>query len=206
VSWESKVVWSEGLFLQPHHFQQADRYAEALVSGVARRAGSYLWGFSDLEIDEEVLKFGKFAVASCSGLTPDGAVFRVPHAEDHPPSLDVPESIKDCVVYLSVPARRHGATEVDLSGAEQSAARFRPDELEITNTMGADRRPVTIAVGKLRLQFALDVDDLADRLVIPIARIIEVKADKEIILDTGFIPACVDLRAATPLAAFMREM
>lgn len=206
MSWESKVVWSEGLFLQPHHFQQSDRYAEALVSGVARRSGPYLWGFSELEIDEEVLKFGKFAVTSCAGLTPDGAVFRVPQAEDHPPSLDVPLEIKDCVVYLTVPARRHGATEVDLSGAEQSAARFRPGELEITNAVGDDRRPVTVAVGKLRLQFALEVDDLADWLVMPVARIIEVKADKEVVLDTGFIPACLDIRAAKPLASFIREI
>ncbi|MFQ5621862.1 MAG: type VI secretion system baseplate subunit TssK [Paracoccaceae bacterium] len=206
MSWESKVVWSEGLFLQPHHFQQADRYTEALVSGLARRVGPYVWGLTDLEIDEEVLKFGKFAVSSCSGLTPDGAVFRVPLAEDHPPALEVPEGIKDCVVYLSVPTRRHGAAEVDLSGAEQSAARFRPAELEITDTMGADRRPVTVAVGKLRLQFALAVDDLADRLVIPIARIIEVRADSEIVLDKGFIPACMDVRAAPPLAGFMREL
>ena len=31
MSWDSKVLWTEGLFLQPHHFQQAARYTEALV-------------------------------------------------------------------------------------------------------------------------------------------------------------------------------
>jgi type VI secretion system protein ImpJ len=206
VSWDSKVVWNEGLFLQPHHFQQADRYTEALVAGLARRLRPYCWGVSELEIDQEVLKFGQFAIRSCSGLTPDGAVFRVPQAEDHPPALEVPSGVKDCVVYLSVPARRHGAVEVDLSGSELSAARFRPAELEITDTMGADRRPVTVAVGKLRLQFALAVDDLADRLVMPVARIIEVRSDKEVVLDRGFMPSCLDIRAAPPLAGFVREV
>lgn len=206
MSWDSKVVWNEGLFLQPHHFQQADRYTEALVAGLARRLHPYAWGVSDLEIDQEVLKFGRFAIRSCSGLTPDGAVFRVPQAEDHPPQLEVPSGIKDCVIYLSVPARRHGAVEVDLSGSELSAARFRPAELEITDSMGADRRPVTLAVGKLRLQFALAVDDLADRLLIPVARVIEVRSDKELVLDRGFMAACLDIRAAPPLAAFVREL
>ena len=126
MSWDSKVLWTEGLFLQPHHFQQADRYVEALVSGLARRAGPYLWGVTDLEIDEEVLKFGQFALRSCSGLTPDGTVFRVPQAEDHPPALIVPEGIKDCVIYLSIPQRRRDTLEVDLTGAELSAARLRP--------------------------------------------------------------------------------
>ena len=31
MSWYSKVVWSEGLFLRPHHLQQNDRYLEHLV-------------------------------------------------------------------------------------------------------------------------------------------------------------------------------
>ena len=206
MSWDSKVLWTEGLFLQPHHFQQSDRYAEALVGGLARRVAPYVWGVTELEIDDEVLKFGQFALKSCSGLTPDGAVFRVPQADDHPPALVVPEGIKDCVVYLSVPQRRKGALEVDMTGAEQSSARFRPSELEITDTMGRDRKPVTIAVGKLRLQFALGVDDLADRLVIPVARIIEVRPDKEVILDKGFIPSCLDVRAAPSLIGFMREL
>ena len=48
MSWDSKVLWTEGLFLQPHHFQQADRYHEALVSGLARRIRPYAWGVSAL--------------------------------------------------------------------------------------------------------------------------------------------------------------
>lgn len=206
MSWDSKVLWREGLFLQPHHFQQADRYTESLVSGLARRISPYAWGFSALEIDEDVLKVGQFALKSCSGLTQDGTVFRVPAAEDHPPALDVPEGIKDCVVYLSVPQRRQGALEVDMTGAELSAARLRPAELEITDVTSTGKKAVTVGVGKLRLQFALAVDDLSDRLVIPIAKIIEVRPDQEVILDKSFMPSCVDVSAAAPLKGFLREL
>ncbi|WP_424985092.1 type VI secretion system baseplate subunit TssK [Microbulbifer sp. S227A] len=206
MSWDSKVLWTEGLFLQPHHFQQADRYTEALVTGLARRIRPYAWGVSALDIDDEVLKVGQFALKSCAGLTQDGAVFRVPMAEDHPPALEVPETIKDCVVYLTVPQRRQGAAEVDLSGAEMSASRLRPGEIEVTDSMGQQKKPVMLGIGKMRLQFALEVDDLSDRLAIPVARIIEVRPDKEIILDQAFIPSCVDLRAAQPLDAFTREL
>ncbi|MDV7143096.1 type VI secretion system baseplate subunit TssK [Tropicimonas sp. TH_r6] len=206
MSWESKVLWSEGLFLQPHHFQQADRYMEAQLGGLAGRIAPYAWGVSALEIDREVLKVGQFAIRSASGVTPDGAVFRVPETEDHPPALEVPSTIKDCVVYLSLPQRRQGALEVDMTGAELSAARLRASELDVTDTMGSGRKPATLGVGKLRLQFALEVDDLADRLVIPIARIIEVKSDQEVVLDTGFVPSAMDLRAAQPLHGFLGEL
>ncbi|MDT8857524.1 type VI secretion system baseplate subunit TssK [Paracoccaceae bacterium Fryx2] len=206
MSWDSKVLWTEGLFLQPHHFQQADRHAEAMRAGLARRLAPYAWGVSDLEIDLDVLKVGQFALKSCSGLTQDGTVFRVPGAEDHPPALEVPLAIKDCIVYLSVPQHRQGALEVDMTGAELSAARLRPAELEVTDTMGSGRKAATLSVGKLRLQFALAVDDLADRLVIAVARIVEVRPDREVVLDKGFIPSCLDLRAAAPLEGFLREL
>lgn len=206
MSWDSKVLWTEGLFLQPHHFQQADRYTEALVTGLARRLTPYAWGVNEIEINEEGLKFGQFAIKGAAGLTPDGAVFRVPQAEDHPPALDVPDGVKDCIVYLSVPARRRGALDIDLAGAEASAARYRPAEVEVTDTTGEGRKPVVLGVGKLRLQFALQVDDLADRLVIPIARIIEKRSDGEILLDKAFMPTCIDVRAAPPLIAFLREL
>ena len=206
MSWDSKVLWTEGLFLQPHHFQQADRYTEALVAGLARRLRPYGWGFNTLEIDHEALKIGQFALKSCAGLTQDGTVFRVPMADDHPPALEVPDTIKDCIVHLTVPQRRQGAAEVDLSGAEMSASRLRPAEQEVIDTMSTEKKPVVLGVGKMRLQFALAVDDLADRLAIPVARIIEVRPDKEIVLDQSFIPASTDIRAALPLEGFLREL
>ena len=206
MSWDSKVLWTEGLFLQPHHFQQADRHTEAMIAGLAGHLVPYGWGVAALESDEAALKTGQFAIQACEGLTQDGAVFHVPSSDDHPPALDVPEGTKDCVVYLSVPARRHGAQEVDMTGAELSAARLRPSELEVTDTMGSGKKPVTLGVGKMRLQFALEVDDLADRLVIPIARIIEIRPDQEIVLDKAFVASCTDLRAAPPLENFRREL
>lgn len=206
MSWDGKVLWTEGLFLQPHHFQQSDRYTEALVAGLAGRILPYVWGVTSLEIDYEALKVGQFALKAVSGLTHDGTVFRVPESDNHPPAMEVPTTIKDCVVYLTVPQRRQGATEVDLSGAEQSASRLRPVEIEVTDTMSQQKKPVTLGVGRLRLQFALAVDDLADKLAIPVARIIEVRADKEILLDRSFVPSCLDVRAAEPLSGFVNEM
>ncbi|RDC74064.1 type VI secretion system baseplate subunit TssK [Rhodovulum sp. 12E13] len=206
MSWDSKVLWTEGLFMQPHHFQQADRYHEALVAGLARRVAPYAWGVSDLAIDEAALKVGQFALKHAAGLTQDGAVFRIPAADDHPPALVVPPTIKECVVLLTVPQRREGAAEVDLSGAEQSVSRLRPAEQDVVDVMSQQRKPATVGVGKLRLQFALAVDDLSDKLAIPIARIIEVRPDKEIVLDRAFVPSALDVRAAEPLSGFLEEL
>lgn len=206
MSWDNKVLWTEGLFLQPQHFQQSDRYVESLINGLARRIPTYAWGLSEFEIDEEILKVGQFSLKACSGLTADGTLFRVPSSDEHPIPLKVPNNTKNCVVLLCLPQRRQGAAEAVLDKDELSAARLNPAEIEVIDTVGGNKKATTVSVGTLRLSFALDVDDLEGQLTIPVARISEVKADNEIILDKSFIPSCLDSRCAKPLFDFIREL
>ena len=93
-----------------------------------------------------------------------------------------------------------------MTGSELSAARLRPGEMDIADTTGRGRKETRLAIGKLRLQFALEVDDLADKLSIPVARIIEVRPDQEVVLDSAFVPSCLDIRAAAPLKGFVDEL
>ena len=62
MSWYSKVFWSEGLFLRPHHLQQNDRYIEHLLEKRVRYTTPYPWGFAQLEIDKDLTEQIKFAV------------------------------------------------------------------------------------------------------------------------------------------------
>ena len=206
MSWDSKVLWTEGLFLQPHHFQQADRYTESLIRGLSQMSHAYNWGVYDLEIDYEALKVGQFAIKSCAGLAHDGTPFRVPESDRHPTALEVPPEIKDCTVYLCLPQRRQGAAEVDVSGTNLSQTRLTPEEIDVTDATSDNKTPVPLAVGTLRLQFALEVDDLADLLAIPIARIIEVRPDQEVVLDTAFIASCLDATKTDVLSGFAQEL
>ena len=59
MSWNNKVVWSEGLFLQPQHFQQQDRYFERLVEGRTAPLLGYSWGFCSIELNRNSAKLGK---------------------------------------------------------------------------------------------------------------------------------------------------
>ncbi|HWS14111.1 MAG TPA: type VI secretion system baseplate subunit TssK, partial [Rhodocyclaceae bacterium] len=72
MSWKSKVVWSEGLFLQQQHFQQHDRYIEHLVEARAGPIAPYRWGHVQFRLDEAALKLGKIALTAGRGVLPDG--------------------------------------------------------------------------------------------------------------------------------------
>ena len=53
MSASSKVIWSEGLFLRPHHLQQHDRYVERYLEGRCQSLIGYSWGFTDVQIERE---------------------------------------------------------------------------------------------------------------------------------------------------------
>lgn len=63
MSWNNRVVWSEGMFLRPQHFQQHDRYLETLVDGRCRSLLAGGWGFSELKLDDALLTQGKLALS-----------------------------------------------------------------------------------------------------------------------------------------------
>ncbi len=158
MSWDNKVVWSEGMFLQPQHFQQQDRYFERLVRERVAALRPYGWGITELRINHELLGVGKFAVSQCRGIFEDGTPFNIPDDVEHPVPLELPENVRDCIIYLVLPARHVGGVEVSVSENAESVARYRGHEFVVTDTTeGADSES-TLHVGRLRLHFALDTE------------------------------------------------
>src|ERR1700694_2988481 len=80
MSWYSKVFWSEGLFLRPHHLQQNDRYVEHLLERRVGQVTPYPWGFSYLEIDRDLAQQSKFALRRGGGGLPGGTPLDIPRA------------------------------------------------------------------------------------------------------------------------------
>src|SRR5260370_7512533 len=101
--WYRKVMWSEGLFLRPHHLQQTDRYLEHLVENRARHASPYPWGFSYLELDRDLAQQSKLSVRRAAGIMPDGTPFDVPGDSPIPEPIDVPDSAATQIACISMP-------------------------------------------------------------------------------------------------------
>ena len=78
MTWHNKVVWTEGMFLQPQHFQQHDRYIEYQIRQRLLATIGYGWGFSSVAIDDAALALGKLSLNSAQGILPDGSAFSVP--------------------------------------------------------------------------------------------------------------------------------
>ena len=79
-----KVLWSEGMFLTPHHFQQWDRYYDRLLQVRMRSIQALDWGVCDLKINEDGVANGQFALAKCAAVMPDGLAVDIPDLDPLP--------------------------------------------------------------------------------------------------------------------------
>ncbi|MCF6324979.1 MAG: type VI secretion system baseplate subunit TssK [Gammaproteobacteria bacterium] len=206
MSLDSKVVWSEGMFLNPHHFQQQERYFERYIDGKHSTQNSYGWGVEHIEVDRTLLKLGKLSIASAAGVFPDGTPFSFPDQNDSPPVFEVPENTLNQIVYLAIPVKRPGAVDILTEDESQGLARYYSGNQEVRDVSTEGGDSVKVAVGKLRFRLLLESDDMSGYACIGILRIIEAKADKKVLLDDEYIPTCIDCNASQRLTRFLSEL
>src|SRR6516225_8053612 len=87
----SKVVWQEGMYLGPHHFQAQARYFEDSIHfGI-----SSLWfepyGFVGYKLSEDALRNGTVSLIHARGIFPDGLPFHMPESDPLPAPRAVAE-------------------------------------------------------------------------------------------------------------------
>jgi type VI secretion system protein ImpJ len=203
---KNRVVWSEGLFLRPQHFQQQDRYLESFVEGRTSRLRSNPWGFTELDLDRDLLAIGKVAVRRARGVFPDGTPFAVPDDDAAPASLDISMQVRDQIVYLALPLRQAGSTLVDRSAGSPGVSRYRARLTEARDISSDAGTSAELDTANLNLRLVLQSESDQDIARIPLAHVTECRADKQVVLDDRFIPTVLTAGAATRLTTFLSEI
>ncbi len=206
MSANSRVIWSEGLFLQPQHFQQQERYFERYVEARAQALVPHSWGFTEIEFEPEFLSIGKAALRRAAGVFPDGTPFRMPDDDPLPKPIDIGGDVRDQTLYLGVPLRRPGELEANREGGEDELARHDVRELQAKNDASTNGDAAVLEVGALRTRLLLSSELTQAYACIPLAHIVECRADRQVVLSEAFIPTALCLRPATRLAAFANEL
>ncbi len=208
MSWNSKVIWTEGMFLQPSHFQQQDRNIQNWIESRCGGLQAYSWGVSKLEIDQQLLTLGKFAITSCRGIFPDGTPFSMPEQHPLPVPLDVKTETKNEIVYLALPVRRSSGKEVawEMNPLDESN-RYQMQEIEVKDIHSQSEQSSTvIQSGELWTRLRTSALNQDAFVTIPIARIVEMKVDKQVVLDSSFIATCYHCGADESVMNYIEEI
>jgi type VI secretion system protein ImpJ len=203
----NKVVWSEGLFLRPQHLQQQERYLERFVELRSGSLRPYAWGFHELELETDLLAIGKLGIKRARGVFPDGTPFAMPGDDPLPPALEVDPNWRDQTVYLTLPLR--SPTQAD-SGRPETAPeklfRFRVREAEVRDASGSVDGLTVLEVGGMTSRLLPQSQPMEGLAQIPLARIVECRSDRRVVLDETFMPTAQSCQAVPRLVTFLTEL
>jgi type VI secretion system protein ImpJ len=203
----NKVVWSEGLFLRPQHLQQQERYFERFVELRAGGLRPYAWGFHELELEADLLAIGKLGIKRARGIFPDGTPFSMPNDDPLPPALEVDPNWRDQTVYLTLPLR--SPTQPDSGRPEapsEKLFRFRVREAEVRDASGSVDGLTVLEVGGMSSRLLPQSQPMEGLAHIPLARIVECRADRRVVLDETFMPTAQSCQAVPRLVTFLTEL
>ncbi|MDS1495726.1 type VI secretion system baseplate subunit TssK [Shigella dysenteriae] len=152
MSWNNRVVWSEGQFLLPQMFQQQERYLEHVIHYRSLPLSPFYWGFNEYGIGSEALNIGKLVLTKASGVFADGTPFNAPGHTPLPPPLTIlPEHLNQ-LIYLAVPIRTPDSEETSFDNNPESLARFSVHESETRDANSLGRGAQLLQLSHLRLR------------------------------------------------------
>jgi type VI secretion system protein ImpJ len=207
MTWHNKVIWTEGMFLQPQHFQQHDRFLSLQSHMRFGIDQGYGWGFVSLTLDSAALNLGKIAVASATGVLPDGLVFDLPGQDAAPAAFEVGADVRDELVVLAAVLQRPGVAESDAEDDTGAMPpRYRVAEVDVGDTNVTGDRVAPVQVGRVNLRVMLARDAREGYATLALARIVERRADNKLVLDTNFIPPTLHAGGNETIASYLREV
>jgi type VI secretion system protein ImpJ len=204
----AKILWGEGLFLKPQHFQRQDFYHEARLTQMSRVLHPYAWGLRNLQIDQDALAAGSLRFETLSVVFPDGELYSAPDGDNLPEPVNLaslPAGAESPIFSLALAPIREGGGNVLASGVAPG--------LSTRYTQQTQRAPdlFTAAVESDLATLSRNVrvlgghESISDHVALPLLRLRRTGTG-EYRVDTGFVPPTVSIEAATALHVLLRRL
>lgn len=207
---DNRVVWAEGIFLSPHHFQQQERYLENTLNQRVSMASPFQWGFRRLVIEPDALLMGQVSVAEARGILADGTVFNLPQNDPVPPLLDLSEQkqLAGKRIFLAVPSVQNNKALVNKRLDSQDSFRYHRFDIELMDYNEGDRSAESLELASLNFKLVLEGEHTAEdgNVRLPIAKIKESTSNGSLILDETFIPPLIDIKANNHLLSAVKQL
>jgi type VI secretion system protein ImpJ len=201
------VIWSKGTFLTPQHLQVQDRFTESVLEFRIGALNFRPWGFSSLQIDQEALASGNFAISRAGGLLPDGLAFEIPESDPPPPRKTLApyfEAERDRVdVFLAIPEYREGGrnNSFDLRNGD---TRYRAEVAMVRDeNTGLGEKSIQLARKNFRL--LVEGESRQGTTALRVARVMRTPAGI-FQLDDHFVPPLLDISASNYLMGILRRL
>lgn len=205
-----KILWGEGLFLRPQHFQLQDAYHEQRLNHTIRSTIPFAYGIQNIQFDEAQLHTHILALESISMIWQDGEIYQAPTRDllPEPVLLDELNLRGEILVYLALPIVQANKKNVS---AENSAQFGRYHSyLTSTHDLFTDATAADITLLRRRAEFRLleaNVEpnqELDGFLYLALAKI-KRQSSGQFEFDRHFIPPILHIESSENLISSLKR-
>ncbi len=203
-----KVIWKEGLFLQPQHFQLSERF---LFNTINTRLSSYFphyYGFTNLTINKDAVANGTISVTQAQGILPDGTVFDIPK-QDHAPAARPFEDHftheqQTLDVFFALPMVAEKKANVSEMSEETSAVRYKNQVVSMSDEVYG-RQQKEIEVGDFNFRILFGDESRDDYSAMQVARLVRTSSG-QIEVDDTYVPPLLRVGGSKILLDKLRSL
>jgi type VI secretion system protein ImpJ len=123
-----------------------------------------------------------------------------------PAPIDIGADVRDQRLHLAVPLRRAGELEAARGPGTDELIRLDVREFQAPNAATSGGDPATLEVAALRTRLLLESAATEAYACVPLAHVVECRADQQVVLDENFMPTVLQIRAASRLATVTAEL
>lgn len=203
----SKVLWGEGLFLRPQHFQQQDRYHEHRLHETATALHPFAWGVNNVQWDRDALANNTLRALELSLVFQDGEIYKAPQADLLPDAVDlgaIAPSHQRITFYAALPVVKGFGGNFAGSGQTNNAARYVQANLE-TPDLFTQAATAELSFLQKNIRLISELEPRDSYVSFPIVRLRRASTGG-FEIDPGFMPPSLSVRSAPLLLLQLRRL
>ncbi|PHV24940.1 type VI secretion system baseplate subunit TssK [Janthinobacterium sp. BJB426] len=207
MSMANKLLWGEGLFLRPQHFQQQDHYHEQRLHESVKALHPYAWGVNQLQIDRDALANNSLRLLELSLVFQDGEIYNAAGSDELPDALDlgnVPSSLQSVTFHAALPAFKPFGGNFAASGQPNNAARYAQANLS-TPDLYTQAAQAELTYLKKTLRLVADAEPRDSYVSFPLLRLRRLSTGG-FEQDPAFVPPSLSIRSAPLLFLQLRRL
>jgi type VI secretion system protein ImpJ len=204
-----KILWGEGLFLRPQHFQQQDAYHEWRLSQMSRLLHPYAWGVRHVKIDPDALQTGLLRLLELQVVLPDGEMFNAPGEDELPPAVALSSIAQDgsgeAIFHLALaPVRASGTNMASTQQEADTAVRYFRSPVQAADGF-TDAVAAELVVLRKSARILHDGEPRAHLVSLPLLRLRKTSTGG-LELDGRFMPPCLSIQSSPSLFLYLRRL
>lgn len=204
----SKILWGEGLFLRPQHFQRQDAYHEWRLAEGMRALHPYAWGVRKLSVDINGLASGVLRLEALQAIFPDGEFFSATGEDALPPPVSLnslPPNVAETVFHAAIAPMREHAGNAVLDPAQNDGSMHYHRHAADTADLFTKAASAEVSVLRRSVRLVADHEPREHLITLPVCRL-KRNAAGSFDLDTRFIPPSMSLASSPALGALLRRL